>query len=437
MTKLARFALAGLAFAGILCGCSLETPDAGPPDTAPAPSAAAVLLKKSMDLYASMPSFSAVCRVTFPAATGPIYETEANPDQSNREQVRKLNFQKPNRFRVVSSSPSGFEITTISNGTSVLEYDNFSSTMPITDSAPATIATADSAHMRNPRASGSPLYAFFGGSSRYGELVEDTIGDVSFGNEERVNGESAHVVNFRAHANFGHVQALIGETTGLVYRIQYDGGLPSDELTEHVPGKARLLTVAASSRNTPRWTEETYSNMRHPASLSPTAFRLDPPKGTIPFDVRVLGKKIPRAPVEDGTPAPDITVERLDGTKVRLSSLKGHPVLIYFWIPWNATSTAGLANIDEYAAEGLSQGLKVMVVSGENNREVYAHIKENRYTFPAYIDAYHEAREEYNLVTFPTTVVLDASGNLVEYITGGMKSLAIRDALERVGINLG
>jgi len=131
-----------------------------------------------------------------------------------------------------------------------------------------------------------------------------------------------------------------------------------------------------------------------------------------------------------------ITVQRLDGAKVSLASLRGHPVILYFWTPWNAPSVAGLHNMDEYTRQGADKGLKVLVISGENTHEVATEIKNNGYTFPTYVDAFHEGREQYNLVRYPTTVILDAKGNLVDYITGGMKNLAIVNALSQIGIEL-
>ncbi|MBI2205702.1 MAG: redoxin domain-containing protein [Candidatus Rokubacteria bacterium] len=38
--------------------------------------------------------------------------------------------------------------------------------------------------------------------------------------------------------------------------------------------------------------------------------------------------------VLDRTPAPDFTVERLDGGRLALADLRGHVALIYFWATW-------------------------------------------------------------------------------------------------------
>jgi hypothetical protein len=46
-----------------------------------------------------------------------------------------------------------------------------------------------------------------------------------------------------------------------------------------------------------------------------------------------LAAKLPTAPVE-GALAPDLSLPDLNGNQVRLSALRGKPVLLNFWTTW-------------------------------------------------------------------------------------------------------
>ena len=72
--------------------------------------------------------------------------------------------------------------------------------------------------------------------------------------------------------------------------------------------------------------------------------------------------------VEDGTKAPDFTLPDADGKSVRLASLKGHPVVVYFY-PKDDTSgcTAEAKDFTCLAADFKRAGAQVLGISPDSS----------------------------------------------------------------------
>jgi cytochrome c-type biogenesis protein len=86
---------------------------------------------------------------------------------------------------------------------------------------------------------------------------------------------------------------------------------------------------------------------------------------TTPFDSHFQSNDptpAPHGPVQVGKPAPNFTLNDLDGHTVSLAALKGKPVLISFWATWCVPCRDELPLIrDEYQAHR-TQGLEVVAI---------------------------------------------------------------------------
>ncbi|RYG22476.1 redoxin domain-containing protein [bacterium] len=407
---------------------------------------AVALLKRSMDVYAAMPSFKADGTFSMTSAGFPTPPSK-----------RSIEYVRPNRFKVVSSNPMGFEQTSVSDGKSLVEFDNMTGMAPRKEVAPEGIATAASMQMKHPMFCGSLLYQFFGGSANYAGLVDAEKSPVTFGAEETVaSGEPARTVKFYGRDQYGHVEALIGTKTGYVYRIRYN----SEPLLKMMSDPETMKKMRAASESAiakmedPKQrsdaekalkaqpttiemkSEELYANLTMPASLPGETFVAKLPEGKAPVDVSAMMGSMSEPPVPVGSTAPDFTVTGLDGKTVRLSSLRGSPVMLDFWATWCGPCVAALPHTQELFEKGKATGLKVLAISNENRETVAPFIKENSYTFPTALDTTGEAGKAYQTNAIPTTVVIDAQGKLVAYIVGGGQAEAIGKALEKAGVTI-
>jgi peroxiredoxin len=139
--------------------------------------------------------------------------------------------------------------------------------------------------------------------------------------------------------------------------------------------------------------------------------------------------------IPEGTAAPDFTVQ-VDGKSLKLSELKGHPVMLDFWATWCGPCVASLPHTQEVYEKGKDVGLQVIAISDESNDTVSKFIKENKYTFPVGLDAKDEASSAYKVDGIPTTVVIDKDGKVVTYILGGGQDEEINKALAKVGVTV-
>jgi len=151
---------------------------------------------------------------------------------------------------------------------------------------------------------------------------------------------------------------------------------------------------------------------------------------TIGFASRHQGEE---PPVPRGKPAPDITVKGLDGKAVKLSSLRGKPVFLDFWATWCPPCRASLPHTQKLAKMHGKQ-ITVLAISNEDAQTIKSFMKDNKYNYPAFRDTDNSAGTKYKVSGIPTFVVIDAKGNLVDYVVGYAGDEPIDSALAKVGI---
>ena len=132
-------------------------------------------------------------------------------------------------------------------------------------------------------------------------------------------------------------------------------------------------------------------------------------------------------PVEEGRPAPDFTLTSDEGTDVTLSSLRGSPVILYFY-PKDDTPgcTAQACGIRDAWGEFSERGAVVLGVSPDN---ADSHVRfKQKYDLPFTLlaDEDHAVAEDYGVWGERTyagktymgiersTFVIDAEGNLAK-----------------------
>ncbi len=120
---------------------------------------------------------------------------------------------------------------------------------------------------------------------------------------------------------------------------------------------------------------------------------------------------------------PDITLQMLDGKKLKLSSLRGKPVLITFW----ATSCPGcikeMPHLIELYDELHAKGLEIIGIAMPYDRPDYVMemIKRKKVPYQIAFDLKGEAVQAFGKVSLtPTSFLIDDKGRIIKKKIGEM-----------------
>ncbi len=150
----------------------------------------------------------------------------------------------------------------------------------------------------------------------------------------------------------------------------------------------------------------------------------------------VVARLLERAPLAmaDGAPrpAPDFTLLTPDGTPVRLSDWRGHPVLINFWASWCGPCEVEMPAIQAAYDLHREKGLVVLAVAVEDEPEnVTRFFERYQLTFQPLMDD-GTAAQQYRVFGLPTSVFVNAQGQIVATHTGVLSAKLLADRLAQI-----
>lgn len=136
------------------------------------------------------------------------------------------------------------------------------------------------------------------------------------------------------------------------------------------------------------------------------------------------GIPVPR----QGFLAPDFGLPNSQGEIVRLSSLRGQPVIINLWASWCTPCRAEMPAIQKVYEQYKDQGLVVLGVNAtnqDNPQNAVQFVEDMGLTFPILFDMDGEVSQQYLLSALPTTFFVDGSGTIQEVVVGGPMAEAL------------
>lgn len=126
--------------------------------------------------------------------------------------------------------------------------------------------------------------------------------------------------------------------------------------------------------------------------------------------------------IAPGRPAPEIDLPMLQGGKVKLSTLRGHPVVVTFWGTWCPPCRAEFPELVAAYRKHREAGLGVLAVNQRDQElsteDVRAFVKEHSVEFTVVLDTRGKARRNFRLIALPTTVFIDAAG-IIQHVHSG------------------
>ncbi|HYD50751.1 MAG TPA: TlpA disulfide reductase family protein [Terriglobales bacterium] len=122
-----------------------------------------------------------------------------------------------------------------------------------------------------------------------------------------------------------------------------------------------------------------------------------------------------------GSIAPPLALPDRDGRIVRLDAVVGQhkAVVLTFWATWCTPCRIELPELETLYHKRRNEGLALLAINEDDNEtHVSEFLQDHAMPFPVLFDAEHDAAAAYRVRAFPTTVLIDRQGKIVQIFDG-------------------
>ncbi|MEK8127667.1 TlpA disulfide reductase family protein [Paenibacillus filicis] len=152
------------------------------------------------------------------------------------------------------------------------------------------------------------------------------------------------------------------------------------------------------------------------------------------------GKAVEAGDLETGTQkgqlAPDFVLNDLKGNPVHLSDLEGKTVLVNFWATWCPPCRVEMPHMQKFYEDYTAKDVVIVGVNlthtEEKRDKIQTFVDDQQLTFPIVMDLDGSVTQQYQVVAYPTTYLLDARGVIREKFRGAINYEIMKDAVSKL-----
>lgn len=132
-----------------------------------------------------------------------------------------------------------------------------------------------------------------------------------------------------------------------------------------------------------------------------------------------------------GEPAPDVAMTDFDGKRFELADYRGTPLVVNFWASWCPSCVAEMPDFEKVyrAVGGKVEFLGINHSDAPESAEQLA--KDTGVTYRLARDQQGEIFQAFGALGMPTTVFIDADGNVIDLVVGQLSDEALMDYIRR------
>ncbi len=129
-------------------------------------------------------------------------------------------------------------------------------------------------------------------------------------------------------------------------------------------------------------------------------------------------------------PAPDFTLQTLDGESVSLSDYRGKLVMINFWASWCPPCNSEMPDLQSYYEKHKDEDFIILGVNYEDSPDkVQAFVEKYGVTFPILLDSEGQVANLFGIQGLPTSFFVDKEGNVLGYQPGPVTKEMLEDGI--------
>lgn len=130
-------------------------------------------------------------------------------------------------------------------------------------------------------------------------------------------------------------------------------------------------------------------------------------------------------------PAPDFTLETLNGGTFSLNSMRGRWVIVNFWATWCAPCTDEMPALQTIASERSGQVALFGINMRESADDIRTYMARYRISFPMLMNPDEQVSANYRLdLGIPQTVIITPEGEIVWHQFGAIDLDSFRSTLD-------